>query len=231
MEKDKTNSKKAFRILKEVTGKRSVRTDVINDTEGRALTDSVDILKRWEEYCGKPYKNQDGDNDNTRLDQTCEYDREPPPLRSEVEWALGNIGNGKAPGMDDIPIELWKAAGEEGVDILWRICKLIWTKGEWPKDWCRAVFIPIPKKGNPKECSNYCTICLIVHASKVLLKIIKGRIKLNYDREMAEEQAGFVEGKGTREQIVNIRIITEKCRDQNIPLYMCFIDYAKAFDL
>ena len=104
--------------------------------------------------------------------------------------------------MDDTPIELWKAAGEEGVDILWRMCKLIWTKGEWPKDWCRAVFIPIPKKGNLKECSNYRTISLIVglHASKVLLKIIKGRIKLHYDREMAEEQAGFVEGKGTREQ-------------------------------
>ena len=191
-----------------MTGKRSVRTDVINDTEGRALTESVDILKRWEEYCGKLYTNQDGDNDNNRLDQKCDYDREPPPLRSEVEWALG----------------------EEGVDILWRICKLIWKKGEWPKDWCRAVFIPIPKKGNLKECSNYCTISLIVHASKVLLNIIKGRIKLHYDREMAEEQAGFVEGKGTREQIVNIRIIIEKCRDQNIPLYMCFIDYAKAFD-
>ena len=102
-----------------MTGKRSVRTDVINDTEGRALTESVDILKRWEEYCGKLYKNQDGDNDNNRLDQICDYDREPPPLRSEVEWALGDIGNGKAPGMYDIPIELWKAAGEEGVDILW----------------------------------------------------------------------------------------------------------------
>ena len=112
--------------------------------------------------------------------------------------------------MDDIPIELWKAAGDEGVDILWRICKLIWSKGEWPKDWCRAVFIPLPKKGNLKECSNYRTISLIVHASKVLLKIIKARVKLHYDREMAEEQAGFVEGKGTREQIVNIRIIIEK---------------------
>ena len=81
-------------------------------------------------------------------------------MRSEVEWALGNIGNGKAPGMDDrvYTIELWKATGEEGVDILWRICKLIWTKGEWPKDWCMAVFIPIPKKENLKECSNYRTI-------------------------------------------------------------------------
>ena len=116
-------------MLKEVTGKRSVRTDVINDTDGMALTESVDILKRWAEYCGKLYKNQDGDNDNTRLDQRCDYVREHPPLRSEVEWALGNIGNGKAPGMDDIPIELWKAAGDEGVDILWRICKLMDKRG------------------------------------------------------------------------------------------------------
>ena len=79
MEKDKTNSKKAFRILKEVTGKRSARTDVINDTEGRALAESVDILKRWEGYCGKVYKNQDGDTDNNCIDQRCEYEREPPP--------------------------------------------------------------------------------------------------------------------------------------------------------
>ena len=95
-----------------MTGKRSARTYVINDTEGMALTESVDMLKIWEGYCGKRYKNQDGDNDNNRLDQRCYYHREPPPLRSEVEWELGNIGNWKVPGMDDIPIELWKAAGE-----------------------------------------------------------------------------------------------------------------------
>ena len=85
-------------------------------------------------------------------------------------------------------------------------------------------------KGNLKECSNYRTISLIVglHASKVVLELIKGRIKLHYDREMAEEQAGFVEG--TREQIVNIGIIIEKCRDKNIPLCMCLIDFAKGFD-
>ena len=136
MEKDKTNSKKAFRILKELTGTRSKRTDVTNDTEGRALTESVDILKK---YCGKLYKSQDGDTENNRLDQRSDYVREPPPLRS-------------------------------------------WTKGEWPKDWCRVVFIPLPKKGNPKECSNYRTISLVVYVSNVLLKIIKGRIKLDYDR-------------------------------------------------
>ena len=85
MEKARTNSKKAFRLVTEVIGKRSTRTDVINDTEGGALPDSVDILKRWKGYCGKLYKNQDGDTDNNRLDERCDYEREPPPLRSEVE--------------------------------------------------------------------------------------------------------------------------------------------------
>ena len=94
---------------------------VINGTEGRALTEGVDILKIRAGYCGKLNKNQDGDTDNNRLDQRSDYEQEPPPLRSEVEWALGNIGNWKATGLDDIPIEQWKAAGEEGVDILWRI--------------------------------------------------------------------------------------------------------------
>ena len=151
MRKDKTNSKKAYGILKEVTGKRSAWTDVINDTEVRALTERVCILQRLEGYCGKLYKNQDGDTDNNRLDQICDYERAPPALRSEVEWAPGNIGNGNAPCLDDIPIELWKTAREDGVDILWRICKQIWTKGEWPNDWCRAVFIPLPKKGNLED--------------------------------------------------------------------------------
>ena len=118
MGKDKTNSKKAYGILKEVTGKRSAWTDVINDTEVRALTERVCILQRLEGYCGKLYKNQDGDTANNRLDQICDYER---ALRSEVEWAPGNIGNGNAPGLGDIPIELWKAAREDGVDILWRI--------------------------------------------------------------------------------------------------------------
>ena len=131
---------------------------------------------------------------------------EPPILRSEVEWALTKIKNGKAPGIDDIPIEIWKASGKEGVDVLWKLCKLIWRTSNWPTDWCRAIFIPLPKKGNIKECSNHRTISLIVHASKVLLKIIVNRIKKKYQRETAEEQAGFVDEKGTREQIINIRM-------------------------
>ena len=112
--------------------------------------------------------------------------------------ALGHIGNGMDPLRCTEP-------QEKNELILLRICKLMWTNGEWPTDWCRAVFISLPKKGNLNEWSNDRTISLIVHASKVLLKIIKYRIKLHYDRVMAEEQDGFVDG--TREQMVNIRVI------------------------
>ena len=101
---------------------------------------------------------------------------------------------------------------------------------EWPTDWCRAVFLPIYKKGSKKECSNHRTISLIVHASKIILKIIVNRIKSMYSTEISEEQAGFVEGRGTREHIVNVRQIMEKCRGHNIPLYMCCIDYSKVIN-
>ena len=114
-----------------------------------------------------------------------------PSLRSEVEWAVRNILNGKASGMDDIPTELLESP-VEGFDILWRICKLMRTKGDWPKYRCRTVFIKLPKKGNLKEYFNYRTISLVVLASNFLLNIIKGTIRLR--GEMAEEPAGFVEG-------------------------------------
>ncbi|XP_014784746.1 uncharacterized protein LOC106879609 [Octopus bimaculoides] len=109
-------------------------------------------------------------------------------------------------------------------------CVKIWNDVEWLIDWCRAVFVPIPKKGNPRECSNHRTISLIVHASKILLRIIVGRLQRKYGSVIAEEQAGFVKGRGTGEQIVNIRMMIEKFKECNIPLYVCFIDYSKALD-
>ena len=156
--------------------------------------------------------------------------REPDITREEVQTALRALPNDKAPGIDETPIELWKYSGEEGVTLLWKLCDKIWRCKEWSNDWCRGIFMPIYKKRNVKECSNYRTINLIVHASKVLLKIIVARIQLKYLSEINEEQSGFVIGKGTRGQMVSIRIIMEKHKEYNIPLCMCFIDYAKAFD-
>ena len=101
---------------------------------------------------------------------------------------------------------------------------------QWPQDWKRSVFIPIPKKGNAKECSNYCTIALISHASKVMLKILQARLQQYVNRELPDVQAGFRKGRGTRDQIANICWIMEKAREFQKNIYFCLIDYAKAFD-
>ena len=114
--------------------------------------------------------------------------------------------------------------------MLHSICQQIWKTQHWPQDWKRSVFIPIPKKGNAKECSNYCTIVLISHASKVILKILQARLQQYVNRELPDAQAGFRKGRGTRDQIANIRWIMEKAREFQKNISFCFIDYAKAFD-
>ena len=114
--------------------------------------------------------------------------------------------------------------------MLHSICQQIWTTQQWPQDWKRSVFIPIPKKGNAKECSNYHTVALISHASKVMLKILQVRLQQYMNRELPDVQAGFRKGRGTRDQIANIRWIMEKAREFQKNIYFCFLDYAKAFD-
>ena len=114
--------------------------------------------------------------------------------------------------------------------VLHSICQQIWKTQHWLRDWKRPVFIPIPKKGNAKECSNYRTTALISHASKVMLKILQARLQHYMNRELPDVQAGFRKGRGTRDQIANIRWIIEKAREFHKNIYFCFIDHAKAFD-
>ena len=116
------------------------------------------------------------------------------------------------------------------VKVLHSKCQQIWKTQQWPQAWKRSVFIPIPKKGNAKECSNYCTIALILHASKVMLKILQARLQQYVNRELPDVQAGFRKGSGTTGQIANIRWIMEKAREFQKNIYFCFLDYAKAFD-
>ena len=103
-------------------------------------------------------------------------------------------------------------------------------KKQWPQDRKRSVFIPIPKKGNAKECSNYCTVALISHASKGMLKILQAKFQQYVNGELPDGQAGFRKDRGTRDQIANIHWIIEKAREFQKNMYFCFIDYAKAFD-
>ena len=118
----------------------------------------------------------------------------------------------KASGGDGIPVELFQILKDDAVKVLHSICQQIWKTQQWPQDWKRSVFIPIPKKGNAKECSNYCTITVISHTSKVMVKILQARLQQYMNRELPDVQADFRKGRGTRDQIVNIRWIIEKGR-------------------
>ena len=113
--------------------------------------------------------------------------------------------------------------------VLHSICQQIWKTQQWPQNWKRSVFIPIPKKGNAKESSNYHTIALISHGSKVMLKILQARLQQYMNSELPDVQAGFRKGRGTRDQIVNIQWIIKKAREFQENIYFCFTNYAKAF--
>ena len=119
---------------------------------------------------------------------------------------------------------------DDAVKVLHSICQQIWKTQQWPQDCKRSVFIPIPKKNNAKECSNYRTVALISQASKVMLKILQARLQQHVNRELPDLQAGFRKGRGTRDQIANIHWIIKKAREFQKNIYFCFIDYAKAFD-
>ena len=129
---------------------------------------------------------------------------EPDILECEVEWALESITTNKASGSDGIPFEQFQILKDDAVKVLHSICQQIWKTQQWPQGWKRSVFLPIPKKGNAKECSNYYTIALISHASKVMLKILQARLQQYVNCELPEVQAAFRKGRGTRDQIANI---------------------------
>ena len=198
----------------------------IKDRNGIDLTEIQDIKERWQEYT-ELYKKGIHDPDNhdgviTHL--------EPDILECEVKWALGSITMNKASGGDGISAELLQTLKDNAMKVLHSTCKQIWKTQQWPQDWKRSVFIPIPKKGNAKESSNYHTTALISHASKVMLKILQARLQQYMNRQLPDVQAGFRKGRGTRDQIANICWIMEKARESQKNIYFCFMDYTKAFD-
>ena len=155
---------------------------------------------------------------------------EPDMLEREVKWALRSITTNKASRSDGIPVELFQILKDDAVKVLHSICQQIWKTQQCPQDWTSSVSISIPKKENVIECSNYCAIVLISHASKVMLKILQAKLQRYVNHELSDVQAGFRKGKGTRDQIANICWIMEKAREFWKNSYFCFTDYAKAFD-
>ena len=146
---------------------------------------------------------------------------EPDILACEVKWALGSIITNKSSGGDGVPVELFQILKDDAVKVLRSIYQEIWKTQQWLQDWKRSVFIPVPKKGNAKEWSNYHTITLISHVSKVMLKILQARLQQYVNSELPDVQAGFRKGRGTRDQIANICWIIEKAREfqKNICCY------------
>ena len=140
------------------------------------------------------------------------------------------MSNRKAPGCDGIPIEFLKSGGDEVIRVMTNLFNSIWKMKTWPNDWKKSIYVPIYKKGDKKECGNYRTIALISHASKILLRVLQKRPKAFLIPELPIEQAGFRRGRGTRDHISNLRWLMERARDNQRELFMCFIDYKKAFD-
>ena len=198
-----------FKKIRDTKGTFHAKMGSTKDRNGMDLAEAEDIKKRWQEYTEELYKKDLYDPDNhhgviTHL--------EPDILECEVKWALGSITTNKASGGDGIPVELFQILKDDAVKVLHSICQQIWKTQQWPKDWKRSVFIPIRKKGNANECSNCCTIALISHASKVMLKILQARLQQYMNHEFPDVQAGVRKGRGTRDQIANIRRIIKKAR-------------------
>ena len=155
----------------------------MKDWNGMDLTEAEDIKKSWQEYTEGLYKKDLHDPDNHNGVIT---DLEPDILECEVKWALENITMSKASGCDGIPVELFQILKDDAVKVLHSICQQIWETQQWPQDWKRSVFIPFPKKGNPKQCSVHHTVALISHSSKVMLKILQARLQQYVNRELPD---------------------------------------------
>jgi len=181
-----------FKIIRDTKGTFHAKMGTIKDRNGMDLTEAEDIKKRWQKYTEELYKKDfhDPDNHNGVITHP-ELDI----LECKVKWVLGSINTtNKASGGDGIPVKVFQVLKDDAVKALHSIYQQIWKTQQWSPNWKRSVVIPIPKKGNAKECSNYHTIALISHASKLMLKILQARLQQYVNHELPDIQAGFRKG-------------------------------------
>ena len=187
------------------------------------LIKAEEIKKSWQEHTELYKKDlRDPDNHDGVITQL-----EPDILECEVKWALGSIPTNKASTGDGIPVELFQILKDDAAKVWHSICQQIWKTQQWPQDWKRSVFIPIPNKGNDKKCSNYYTIAVISHVSKVMLKILQARLQRYVNQGLPDVQAGFRKGRGTREQVANNCWIIEKAKEFKKNIYFCLFTTPK----
>ena len=216
-------TRELFKKIRDTRGPFHAKMGTIKEINGMDLTEAEEIKKRKQEYTEELFKKDLHDPDNhdgviTHL--------EPDILECKVKWALGSIAMNKASGGDGIPVEFFQILKDDAVKVLHLVYQQIWKTQQWPQDWKRSVFIPIPEKGNAKECSNYCTIALISHASKVMLKILYAGLQQYMNRELPDVKLYLEKERSNCQRLLDHRKLLAREFQKNI----CFIDYAKAFD-
>ena len=180
-ENSKGNPTQHFQTVESMTQKLQPRLQCIQSATGEHLTEATQITDRWKGYCEDLYHDEKGKG----IEQEY-WKQEPPSLRSEVARAIRWTTSRKATGPDEVPAELFKARGETVLNRMHRICVVIWETGEWPEEWSSSTFIPLPKKGALKQCANYRTIALVLHASNILIRIILEKIRVKAETEIAD---------------------------------------------
>jgi len=227
------NTREAYSLLKMLKSEFVPRLNVIRDQQGTVLQSKDDIKQRWTQYCSSLYKDPGGGDEVVK-----ELEDIAPPtdedtqdiLYSEVQTAIRALKRNKSPGSDKISAEMLQAGGEPLARQIYQLCNKAWHEGTIPEEWGKSILVPIPKKGDLSNCSNYRTISLINHTGKVLLTVLLNRLKSYLDPYLSEEQAGFRKDRSTVHQILVLRLLAEKAKRQGKKIYNCFIDFQKAFD-
>ena len=213
-----------FKKIADSKGTFHAKMGTIMDRNDMGLTEAEDYKKRWQEYTELYRKDLHDPDDHDGVITHLE----PDILECEVKGTLGSITTNKASGGDGIPVELFQILNDDIVKVLPSTCQQIWKTQQWPQDWKRFSFQLQRKKGNAKGCSNYHTIALISHASKVMLKILQPRLQQYMNQELPDVQTGFRKERNHTSN-ANICWIIEKAREFQKNIYFCFIDYTKAF--
>ena len=226
----KNDSKRAYQLMKDLTTVKQGKATTVQDRSGKCYTEERQTLNRRTEYCSELYNHKaNGDPPVLNCPQThTEYDH--PILRKELEATVQSLKKEKSAGVDKFPAEVAQGGVDDVITAVTTICNKIWQRGEWPTLWTQSLVITLPKKGNLQQCQNYRTTSLIIHPSKIMLKIILKRLKPQAHKISAEEQADFRAGKSTTEQMFNLPILCEKHLQHQQDIYHVFIDFKKAFD-
>ena len=222
--------------VKKLSAKKNVssKSTTIKDDTGKLLTDPEEVRKRWKEYIEMLYdkngKPKPGDlvlGSEGDINEDC---KGPDLIDSEIVSAIGEMKKNKAVGVDNIPAEFWKVLGERGMKELIDLCKEMYEQGVWPEDHTRVIMMPLQKKANAVECEDHRTISLISHASKILLKVLTRRIEGKTNNFIGCHQFGFRRGCGTRDAVGVMRVLCERSLEFGNEVYICFVDFEKAFD-